>query len=152
MGDAFEYIDAGELSASLLAGDVASLVVVDVRDDDFAGGHVRGAINIPSTSSLWQPEQKAELLARINSSRSDSSVPVQRVVFHCAKSQVRGPSCARLFASALEEAASTTTTEAASTTSEAAAAPPKVLVLRAGYNNWESAYKGSANEEALIER
>ncbi|CDO51689.1 similar to Saccharomyces cerevisiae YGR203W YCH1 Phosphatase with sequence similarity to Cdc25p, Arr2p and Mih1p [Geotrichum candidum] len=63
-----------------------TVAIVDVRDDDRIGGHIKSSINIPSTlfhSSL------AALDAKV------ANVP--RVVFHCQLSQIRGPSCASAY-------------------------------------------------------
>jgi rhodanese-related sulfurtransferase len=61
------------------------VAVVDVRDDDHEGGHIKGCIHSPSTSFLSGVDQLREKL---------KDTPV--VVFHCALSQVRGPKAARV--------------------------------------------------------
>lgn len=52
--------------------------VVDVRDDDREGGHIKGSHNAPSSDFL----QKVDELVKLT-----KGVPI--VVFHCALSQVR---------------------------------------------------------------
>ncbi|ROT42968.1 Rhodanese-like protein, partial [Sodiomyces alkalinus F11] len=57
--------------------------VVDVRDDDYIGGHIKGCINVPSRSlDAMMPS----LVRRLQDKKT--------VVFHCALSQQRGPSAA----------------------------------------------------------
>ena len=52
--------------------------IVDVRDDDFCGGNIRGAHNLPSSSFMASVD---ELVQRTR------DVPI--VIFHCALSQAR---------------------------------------------------------------
>jgi rhodanese-related sulfurtransferase len=57
-----------------------SYVVVDVRDDDRAGGHIKGSINVPSNGFLMAVDELV---------RDTLKKEVETVVFHCALSQVR---------------------------------------------------------------
>jgi rhodanese-related sulfurtransferase len=63
----------------------AEYVVVDVRDDDFRGGNIRGARNAPSRGFQGAVD------ALVADTRN---VPV--IVFHCMLSQERGPKAARV--------------------------------------------------------
>ena len=70
-----------------------SVVVLDVRDDDFEGGHVRGCINIPAY------DFRGEAIDRfIENHLCDC---VEMCVVHCYLSQQRGPLCARRLAERL---------------------------------------------------
>ncbi|KAK0663781.1 CDC25-like phosphatase YCH1 [Lasiodiplodia hormozganensis] len=61
----------------------ASVAVIDVRDSDFFGGHIRGCTNVPTSALDYKlPELVRQL----------KGTPT--VVFHCALSQQRGPSAA----------------------------------------------------------
>ena len=62
-------------------------MVLDVRDYDFAGGHIRGCLNRPASEF----ERDADVDAFIE---RELKPDVQTVVVHCALSQVRGPYCA----------------------------------------------------------
>ncbi|KAI8927223.1 Rhodanese-like domain-containing protein [Entophlyctis helioformis] len=79
-----QYADAEELAALIRdptkqAG--KDYLVVDVRGDDFDGGHIVGAKNVPSTDILHgSPESQVEALQG-----------PKTLYFHCALSQVRGP-------------------------------------------------------------
>jgi len=53
-------------------------VVVDVRDDDFIGGNIKGAINEPSKEFGQNVDRLVTQMRK---------VPL--VIFHCALSQVR---------------------------------------------------------------
>lgn len=59
------------------------MAIVDVRDDDYIGGHINSSINIPSASLDHKLPQVAEDLAQKDI-----------VVFHCSLSQQRGPGAA----------------------------------------------------------
>jgi rhodanese-related sulfurtransferase len=72
-----------ETLASLIRSKSTSLVVIDVRDSDYIGGHIAGGTNVPvNTHDYRMPELVRTL--------KDKDV----VVFHCALSQQRGPSSA----------------------------------------------------------
>jgi len=61
-------------------------LVVDVRDDDYAGGNIKNALNLPSREfqmGVYNLVQK--------------NADVKVVVFHCALSQMRGPKAARIY-------------------------------------------------------
>jgi len=53
-------------------------VVVDVRDDDFVGGNIKGAINEPSKEFLMNVDGLV---------KQTKAAPL--IIFHCALSQVR---------------------------------------------------------------
>lgn len=72
-------------------------LIVDVRDDDYdEGGHIRGAINIPSTTFLNNNETMKMLFEKCILEH------IQIVMFHCAYSQVRGPACRKHFSNYCE--------------------------------------------------
>lgn len=75
-------------------------LIVDVRDDDFAGGHIRGCINIP----CW------ELVGRGSRNTMDCFIQTycqsgakDTLIFHCYLSQQRGPLAARRVAERLHQ-------------------------------------------------
>ncbi|TCD64510.1 hypothetical protein EIP91_004006 [Steccherinum ochraceum] len=83
-----QYMTADELAALMKSDKVPmkDYCVVDVRDDDRIGGHVKGSHNSPSSEFL----AKVDELVR-------QTKDVQTVIFHCALSQVRGPKAARIY-------------------------------------------------------
>jgi len=89
MARAVQYISPDELAELILEGpeDEPRAHVIDVRDEDFAGGHIPNAKHVPSASFATQVGYLAQELA------GSSSL----LVFHCMFSQQRGPSCANCF-------------------------------------------------------
>jgi len=53
-------------------------LVVDVRDDDYAGGNIKGSLNQPSSEFLMNVDGLV---------KQTKEVPL--VIFHCALSQAR---------------------------------------------------------------
>ncbi|MCJ1225525.1 hypothetical protein MMC12_002174 [Toensbergia leucococca] len=71
------------LSSFLLSHSPPSIAIVDVRDEDYVGGHISTSFHVPSSSLDYRiPE-----IVRTFASK-------EIVVFHCALSQQRGPSAA----------------------------------------------------------
>ncbi|KAK8060031.1 CDC25-like phosphatase YCH1 [Apiospora saccharicola] len=69
--------------AAGLDSETSNIAVVDVRDDDYIGGHIQGSLNFPSRSlDAMMPTLLRKLEGK------------ETVVFHCALSQQRGPSAA----------------------------------------------------------
>ncbi|KAK2079244.1 hypothetical protein QBZ16_002935 [Prototheca wickerhamii] len=87
-------------------------MVLDVRDYDFAGGHIRGCLNRPASEF----ERDADVDAFIE---RELKPGVQTVVVHCALSQVRGPYCANRLRSRIASAGR--------------AQPPQVVVMSRGF-------------------
>ncbi|KLT45155.1 Rhodanese-like protein [Cutaneotrichosporon oleaginosum] len=125
----FKYINAEEMAAIIKqnpAGVGKEWAVVDVRDDDFAGGNIVGALNYPSDTFMAKID---ELVKRMEG--------VPKVVFHCALSQVRGPKAARRYAEARQLILKDT------------APAQEVLVLREGFTGFQSRYR---NDQTLVEK
>ncbi|KAL6717214.1 Cdc25 phosphatase Ibp1 [Lecanora helva] len=72
-----------QLAELLLSRDASKVAVVDVRDDDYVGGHIHGSKHVPSCDL----DHRIPEIVRTLADR-------QTVVFHCALSQQRGPSAA----------------------------------------------------------
>ena len=64
------------------------MLVVDVRDYDYTGGHIKGAVNI-TADEFSQDEDVDALVQKVRAGGHE------RVVFHCMLSQQRGPFCAK---------------------------------------------------------
>ncbi|KAL5600899.1 hypothetical protein BROUX41_005737 [Berkeleyomyces rouxiae] len=93
----------------------APFAVVDVRDTDYIGGHIKGCINIPFHSfELMLPS----LIQRLASKKT--------VIFHCALSQQRGPSAALKYIRELERLGN--------------AGQCSVLLLTGGFSAWQTTY------------
>ncbi|KAK7743264.1 Cdc25 phosphatase Ibp1 [Cytospora paraplurivora] len=124
-----------------------SVAVIDVRDGDHIGGHIKGSRWVPSHQfEEWLPT----LLRQLEDTKT--------VVFHCALSKQRGPSAAlryirereaRLGEESVEAPAGTGTRDDANTTQEGdgkkAPIAQRVCVLRGGFQKWQEAH--GTNEE-----
>lgn len=120
----------------------ADTAVVDVRDSDHIGGHIRGSTWIPSS----QLDYKVPELVR---TLKDKEV----VVFHCALSQQRGPSAAlrylrekeRLDADARLESKGEVREEGVgknegSEANQENKRKQRVYVLKGGFTEWQEKY------------
>ncbi|EEY15038.1 conserved hypothetical protein [Verticillium alfalfae VaMs.102] len=128
-----QRISAKDLSEILLAQQAAAtdptVAVVDVRDDDYLGGHIRGGINMPfATIDVMMPT----LVRRMQDKKT--------VVFHCALSQQRGPSAALKY---LRERDQMLRRE-----NPAELANQTVYVLDLGFSGWHQTY---GEDERLTE-
>ena len=134
-----QYITREELSAQLLQSDtisinsvnLPSMAIIDVRDSDHIGGHIRGSTHIPSS----QLDYKVPELAR---TLKDKEV----VVFHCALSQQRGPSAALRYIRERKRLLAVTAKGAVREDSEYSngkveSPEQKVLVLEGGFVKWQ---------------
>ncbi|KAJ7561756.1 hypothetical protein O6H91_03G040200 [Diphasiastrum complanatum] len=95
------------------------IAVVDVRDEERSfDGHIAGSLSYASDSfeekipNLLQDVKKKDI-----------------IVFHCAKSQIRGPTCARLFSDHLNR----------NTSVDKVGSVPRIYVLQRGFNGWAAA-------------
>ncbi|KAJ2355575.1 Cdc25 phosphatase Ibp1 [Coemansia erecta] len=106
-------------------------LVVDVRDSDFAVGHIPGALNVPAHDMYVRA---GEIIGAY------SHVPL--VVFHCLLSQQRGPKAARVYQEIVRERLGVT-----------AHGDPlfgqQVRVLERGFGGWAESFLES--EPELIE-
>ncbi|KAF9150466.1 hypothetical protein BG015_007731 [Linnemannia schmuckeri] len=121
-------------------------LVIDVRDSDYIGGHIRGSVNIPSQEL---PEKLPTLIEEYKA--------VPQLIFHCALSQVRGPKAANRWAEVLaarDGASAAAAAEVAATERAAVEAANKgpltqqVNILRGGFGEWQRQYK---NDKNLVE-
>ncbi|KAI1076832.1 Rhodanese-like protein [Whalleya microplaca] len=121
----------------------SKIAVVDVRDDDHIGGHIKSSLHFPSRSlDATMPT----LLRRL--------ADADTVVFHCALSQQRGPSAALRYLRARERAEAKQQPvqeggeqeknkgkdEHEGAENEGAAVPQKVYVLDRGFVGWQELY------------
>lgn len=76
---ASDYVDASAV-AELVRDAPASVAILDLRKQDFAGGKIRGALNIPAQSTTHSIADLYELFAAAGKTR---------IVVHCALSRDR---------------------------------------------------------------
>jgi Cdc25 family phosphatase len=131
-----------KLSSLLLSENTSSSVaVIDVRDSDHIGGHIK--------SSTWVPSNELEAripeLIRLHGDKD-------KVVFHCTLSQQRGPSAALKFARALRDKQQKESKDKHKSGedegSTEAKEEPEVCVLEGGFGVWQSKY---GEDERLTE-
>lgn len=135
-----QRITAKSLSDLILAeadSSDPSYAIVDVREDDHIGGHIKGSINVPSrTIDAMMPTLLRKLEGK------------QTVVFHCALSQQRGPSAALRYLREVERlkperSLSSSEVEvegAADAKQKAEDRGQKVYVLDLGFVGWQELY------------
>ncbi|KAG4304397.1 hypothetical protein PORY_002107 [Pneumocystis oryctolagi] len=119
----FEYLEPEELVLKL--EDIENrkkTIIVDVREDDFVGGYVKGALHIPSyrlQSNILDLIQKTE--------------NAKEIIFYCSLSQKRGPAGARLFLKTLQQIKEKRNMQKNS-------GSLKVYVLKGGFTEWQKKY------------
>ncbi|KAJ5143715.1 uncharacterized protein N7515_002502 [Penicillium bovifimosum] len=112
--------------AALLGTEPTNLAIIDVRDSDHIGGHIRSSTWVPtSTLDVRMPELIRTLQDK------------KMVVFHCALSQQRGPSAALRY-----------TRQRESTLGVEESQKQQVFVLEGGFVEWQQKY---GNDPKLTE-
>ncbi|KAI1063163.1 hypothetical protein LB507_005652 [Fusarium sp. FIESC RH6] len=105
-----------------------TFAVIDVRDNDYIGGHIKGCTNIPAhTLEAMMPT----LVRRLKDKKT--------VVFHCALSQQRGPSAALKYLRERDGLLRSMGEEAKE---------QDVYVLDRGFSGWQEVY---GEDERLTE-
>jgi rhodanese-related sulfurtransferase len=135
------YITREDLAAHLQTPNNApNIAIIDVRDSDHIGGHIKGSTWVPSNELDYKTP---ELIRTMR----DKDV----VVFHCALSQQRGPSAALRYLREKERLDPLGWTEKKAGGEEkgegekegeegAAQKKQKVVVLRGGFTEWQEKY------------
>ncbi|KAJ5711465.1 hypothetical protein N7488_005621 [Penicillium malachiteum] len=120
-------ISRDALAALLQAGTTpARLAIIDVRDSDHVGGHIRSSTWVPSSSlDVRMPE----LIRTLKDTET--------VIFHCALSQQRGPSAALRYAREREYALGAEESQ-----------KQDIRVLEGGFVQWQEKY---GKDETLTE-
>lgn len=124
-----KYISSNDLAATMKNPELTSgkdFLVVDVRDQDRAGGHIVGSVNKPSVEFRTSVDKLV---------KDTKEIPL--IVFHCALSQVRGPKAARIFE------------ETRNIKYKGQDISQEVVVLRDGFVGFQDRYK---NDPKLVEK
>ncbi|KAL5366681.1 Rhodanese-like protein [Aspergillus floccosus] len=118
------------LSTFLLASTPSKLAIIDVRDSDHVGGHIHSSTWVPSSSLDYR---LPELIRTLQDK--------EKVVFHCALSQQRGPSAALRYARERERVLGPEESK-----------KQEVYVLEGGFVQWQEKYgKDERLTEAYVE-
>lgn len=125
------FLKPATLRAWFHDGRSGSVAVVDVRDSDYMGGHIRGCYHYPAGNFHdTLPELQTKLFEN----------KITDVVFHCALLQVRGPSSTLKFLRSLSEITDADRASYFETV--------RVWVLEGGFTAWQQQYGG---DEAVTE-
>ncbi|OCH90927.1 Rhodanese-like protein [Obba rivulosa] len=116
-----KWINPDELAAMIKSDKVPmhDYCIVDVRDDDWRGGNIKGSFNSPSHDFLHKVDDLVE---------RTKAVPT--VIFHCALSQVRGPKAARIYSETRDILQS-----------KGEDTPHEVYVLRGGFQDFQAKFR-----------
>lgn len=104
MSGELKYVKADELAPLLTDKSIADrklskseeIIIFDVRgEEEYNEGHINGAVNLPSTN--WSNGSFVDEVIRQHISADNGSAAGKTVVLHCAHSQQRGPTCARVL-------------------------------------------------------
>eukprot|EP00929_Paragymnodinium_shiwhaense_P008875 TRINITY_DN112855_c0_g1_i1.p1 TRINITY_DN112855_c0_g1~~TRINITY_DN112855_c0_g1_i1.p1 ORF type:complete len:151 (-),score=30.42 TRINITY_DN112855_c0_g1_i1:343-795(-) len=123
-GQAPTYVSQQQLAENLDSEDIQ---IIDVRDDDFDGGHIPGCRNIPSAVFQQHMGYLAQEFAESG----------KVLIFHCMFSQSRGPTCARRFSRYLDE--------------NYPQRSCKVAILEGGFGAWEETFERHPDAKKYIE-
>ena len=104
--------------------------VVDVRDSDFVGGHIKDCYHYPAANFHYTLN---ELYQKIYQNK------IQDIVFHCALSQVRGPSSTLKFLRGIDDITDSKVKKYLNGDNI------QVYVLHGGFTKWQEEY-GNDNE------
>lgn len=130
-----QFLKPQQLKTDLASTDT-KVAVVDVRDEDHIGGHIRGSQWVPSA----QLEARIPELLRLNADKD-------KVIFHCMHSQQRGPRAALTYARA--KARDTEKQTRSGTAKPSASSDPlggqRVCVLEGGFGSWQQSYGDDAS-------
>ncbi|KAF2824532.1 Rhodanese-like protein [Ophiobolus disseminans] len=126
---------AQQLRSQPASAPASSIAIIDVRDSDHVGGHIKGSTWVPSS----QLDHKTPELIR---TLKDKDV----VVFHCALSQQRGPSAALRYLREKERVGVAGREEGGGEVGkneedgEGKEKKQRVVVLRGGFTEWQEKY------------
>ena len=129
-----KFVKPADLANSLRQNSVKT-AVIDVRDNDHVGGHLKGSQWVP----IDQLDARMPELLRVN---QDSD----RVVFHCMLSQQRGPKAALAYARAkayeVAKQRADDGKEGVEPVEEkmGSIGGQEVCVLEGGFSNWQTFY------------
>ena len=115
------YMTKETLAELLGAPSASSVAVIDVRDEDYVGGHIMGSQNVPSTTLDYRMPELVRTLK-----------DKEKVVFHCALSQQRGPAAARMYLRERDKSS-----VAQMVQDNGRAVKQEVFILEGGFTQWQ---------------
>ncbi len=115
----------GKDLAAMIRSKHVGLSIIDVRDVDYIGGHIKGCTNVPTDSLDYRLPELVRTL-------KDQDT----VVFHCVLSQQRGPSSALRYLRERARMADRGEIGARKDGKDLQSAQ-KVVVLDGGFSKWQ---------------
>ncbi|EEB08991.1 Cdc25 family phosphatase Ibp1 [Schizosaccharomyces japonicus yFS275] len=115
-----------------------NFVILDVRGEDRADGHIPGSINVPSDTFLVDIEKVM-----------DQCLRAKCVIVHCTMSQIRGPKAARVLHELLMNRFCKGTQDSMSPIEidEVLHKMPSIYILEGGFFYWNQRY---CNDKRLV--
>ena len=101
-----------------------SLAIIDVRESDYVGGHIKGSWHYPAGDFY---NSLPEIYDKVYTNK------IHDVVFHCMLSQSRGPSATLKFLRSIHEIVD-------SKVKKYLEEEVHVYVLKGGFNRWQGEY------------
>lgn len=117
-----------EKLAELIRAKKPGVVIIDVRDSDYIGGHIIGCKNVPIHTHDYKMPELVRTLKDADS-----------IVFHCALSQQRGPASALRYLRERERMTNKSESGEAKDRADLEAAQ-NVYVLEGGFVKWQEMY------------
>ncbi|TGO82370.1 hypothetical protein BPOR_0847g00010 [Botrytis porri] len=116
-----------------------NLAIIDVRDDDHIGGHIKHSIHVPSSTLDYKiPELVRKLKDK------------DTVVFHCALSQQRGPSAALRYIRERERIMGASAGMSTGFVGEAMKKNKEAIENKADDEEWEDVEEDSEKREQKV--
>ncbi|OWB80204.1 hydrolase activity protein [[Candida] boidinii] len=106
-------------------------IIIDVRDNDYIGGHIKNSINITS-SEISINSNKILKLAKDNNAKD--------IIFHCALSQQRGPSSALKFSKFLNDYFNSNSNNNIKSDDFQFLNDLNIWILKGGFVKWQELY------------
>lgn len=129
-----KYLSDSSLKTWILQGHTnlgSKFQVIDVRDSDYAGGHIINSLHLESTKIKNNPDEIFHnLLSRLREKNQNT------VIFHCMLSQQRGPSSAMRFMRYLNERLNISN----DLNEKQFIENMNIYVLRGGFGKWQQEY------------
>ncbi|KAF1834080.1 Cdc25 family phosphatase-like protein Ibp1 [Decorospora gaudefroyi] len=132
-----EHMTRESLASTFTPSLPSSTAIIDVRDSDHVGGHIKGSTWVPSSTL----DHKIPELIRTLKDKDT-------VVFHCALSQQRGPSAALRYMRERERLTDARTESREEVHEKGSGKKQKVYVLEGGFTMWQEKY---GENESLTE-
>ena len=120
------YLTSSTLATLLSSPSSSSIAIIDVRDDDHVGGHIKGSLHVPSSTLDYRLPELVRTLAE-----------KEKIVFHCALSQQRGPAAARGYLRERERMRRGGGSGNAGEEEEGKSKEQHVFILEGGFTGWQ---------------